>query len=74
MRTRSSNLAVSKLAAYAEDPAAFIKVDGKAYNPKLAREGTRAHQRIGASPSKGAFIMGVLLVIVALVYFKVIDL
>lgn len=32
---RSSNVAVSKIAAYAEDPKKFVGSDGGAYNPEL---------------------------------------
>lgn len=72
--SRSSNVAVSKLAAYAEDPAKFVGAAGGAYNPQLAKAGTAAHKRIGAGPSKVAFIIGVAALIAALVYFKVIPL
>lgn len=73
MIRRSSNLAVTKLAAYAEDPSAFIKAGGMPYNAKAAREGTKAHQRIGASPNKFRFILVVAAIIAALLYFDVIK-
>ncbi len=67
------NLAVSKLAAYAEDPVAFVKVGGGAYNAKAARMGTAAHARIGAGPNKALFIIGLVILIAALLYFKIIP-
>ncbi|MGP0171107.1 hypothetical protein ACSVIJ_04415 [Pseudomonas sp. NCHU5208] len=73
MIQRGSNLAVTKLASYAEDPAAFIKAGGKPYNAKAAREGTKAHQRIGASPSKLRFILLVAAILGALLYLGVIK-
>ncbi|KIL03059.1 hypothetical protein EGJ28_22010 [Stutzerimonas xanthomarina] len=73
MRKTSSSLAVSKLAQYAEDPAGFIKADGKAYNQKAAAAGTKAHQRIGAGPSKAKFLLATALVLAALIYFGVIE-
>jgi len=70
---RSSNVAVSKIAAYAEDPKKFVRSDGGAYNPELARMGTTAHRRIGRGPSKAAFVVTVLLVVAALLYFGIIE-
>lgn len=70
---RSTNVAVSKIAAYAEDPRKFVGAGGGAYNPRLAKMGTAAHSRIGAGPSKGVFVAIVLAAISALLYFKVIT-
>lgn len=67
------NLAVSKLAAYAEDPVAFVKAGGGAYNAKAARLGTAAHARIGAGPNKALFIIGMVILIAALIYLKIIP-
>jgi hypothetical protein len=71
--SKAKNLAVSKLAAYAEDPVAFVKAGGGAYNVKAARMGTAAHARIGAGPNKALFIIGLVIVIAALLYFKIIT-
>ncbi len=71
---RSTNVAVSKIAAYAEDPRKFIGSGGGAYNQRLAKMGTAAHSRIGAGPSKAVFAAIVLLAIAALLYLKVITL
>lgn len=70
---RSTNVAVSQIAAYAEDPRKFVGAGGGAYNNRLAKMGTAAHSRIGAGPSKGMFITLVILAIAALLYFKVIT-
>lgn len=72
MRT-SSNVAVSKIAAYAEDPDKFVSAGGGAYNPHLTRMGTAAHGRIGAGPSKAKFVIALVVIIAALLYFKVIK-
>lgn len=70
---RSSNVAVSKIAAYAEDPRKFVGAGGGAYNHRLAKMGTAAHSSIGAGPRKGVFIVIVVVAIAALLYFKVIT-
>lgn len=70
---KGSNVAVSKIAAYAEDPTKFVGADGGAYNPHLAKLGTAAHGRVGAGPNAVAFVVAVLLIIAALVYFKVVK-
>lgn len=70
----SSNVAVSKIAAYAEDPTKFVGAVGGAYNPRLARMGTTAHNRIGAGPNMALFVVAVAAVLAALLYFKVISL
>jgi hypothetical protein len=67
------SLAVSKLAAYAEDPVAFVKAGGGAYNAKAARLGTAAHARVGAGPNKALFIIGMIALIAALIYFKILP-
>ncbi|MBM5458995.1 hypothetical protein H8F21_15615 [Pseudomonas sp. P66] len=70
---RESNVAVSKIAAYAEDPGKFVSSAGGAYNPKLARMGTAAHSRIGSGPNKAAFVVAVLVIVSTLLYFKIIE-
>lgn len=70
---RGSNVAVSKIAAYAEDPSKFVGAAGGAYNKRLASLGTAAHARIGAGPSKAAFVVAVVAVVAALLYFKVVT-
>lgn len=67
------NLAVSKLAAYAEEPDAYVKAGGGAYNAAAARRGTAAHNKIGAGPSKALFIFGVIALLAALIYLKIIP-
>ncbi|MCK1788716.1 hypothetical protein [Pseudomonas violetae] len=72
--SRGSNVAVSKIAAYAEDPTKFVGAAGGAYNPRLARMGTAAHNRIGAGPNTAMFVVAVIAIIAALLYFNVISL
>jgi hypothetical protein len=69
----SRNLAVSKLAAYAEDPVAYVKAGGGAYNAAAARRGTAAHNKIGAGPSKALFIFGLVALIAVLIYLEIIP-
>jgi len=74
MSKAKSNVSVSNLAQYAEDPTAFIKAGGKAYNESAAAAGTKAHQRIGMGPSKAKFLIATGLLLAALVYLRVIGL
>jgi len=73
MRKDSSRLSVSKLAEYAEDPAAFIKADGKPYNKQAAAAGIKAHKRVGAGPSKMKFLIGTAILLAILIHFGVIK-
>lgn len=68
-----ANIAVSKIAAYAESPDDYIRAGGKAYNAKATRYGNRAHETIGKAPSKLAFLIGAGLLIAALIYFEVLP-
>lgn len=71
--SKKHSVAVSRIAAYAEDPVKFVRARGGAYNPKLARAGTDAHRRIGAGPNKTWFVIAVIAVLAALRYFQVIS-
>lgn len=66
MAARKS-LAASKLAAYAEDPKAFIRAKGMPYNPKSAAAGTLAHAKLGAAPKfKTVMIVAVIIAVIYL--------
>ncbi|HGN1512348.1 MULTISPECIES: hypothetical protein [Pseudomonas] len=66
-----SSISVTKIAAYAESPDDFIRAGGKAYNLKATQYGNRAHARIGRAPSMLVFAIAAVLIIAALLYFRV---
>lgn len=66
------NLAVSKIAAYAEDPSKFIAAKGMPYNALAARIGTASHNRIGRQSLKPIIV--VIVVILGFVAIKMMGL